>query len=77
VEHVAERPSWNCRACSAPWPCPTAKGDLLAEFQDFPSTLVIHLCGLMGEAAHDLGTESGLRARFLEWVSPVFILAST
>lgn len=77
VEHVAERPGWNCRACTAAWPCPTAKGELLAEFQEFPSMLVIHLHGLMGEAAHDLGTASSLRARFLGWVSPVFTRTST
>jgi hypothetical protein len=77
VEHVAERPSWTCRACTAPWPCPTARSELQAEFQDFPSTMVIHLHGLMGEAAHDLGTGTDLRVRFLDWVSPVVTLAST
>jgi hypothetical protein len=76
VEHIAARPSWNCRNCAMPWPCQTAKKDLVTEFRDFPSMLVINLYGLMGEAAGDLQTSAGLQARFLGWVSPVFTLAS-
>lgn len=77
ADHVAERPGWNCRACPDPWPCRTAKIELQREFDEFPSMLVIHLYGLMGEAAHDLGTHVDMHDRFLGWISPVFTVTST
>jgi hypothetical protein len=76
-EHIADRPSWNCRVCTMPWPCRTARAELSVEFREFPSMLIIHLYGLMGEAADDLQTMDGLPARFLGWVSPAFTITST
>lgn len=75
VEHVAERPSWDCRVCRMPWPCPTARKDLLDEFRDFPSTLIIQLSGQMAEAAEDLmshgdGSSLNLHDRFVAWARP-------
>jgi hypothetical protein len=58
-----------------PWPCATAKEDLLREFRDFPSALIIQLSGHMAEAAEDLldnddGLLLDLHARFVVWAQP-------
>jgi hypothetical protein len=31
-DHVADRPSWDCRACGKPWPCEPAREQLAAEY---------------------------------------------
>jgi hypothetical protein len=28
LQHVAERPSWDCAACGKPWPCDPAREEL-------------------------------------------------
>ena len=30
-EHVAKRPSWDCRLCAKPWPCDPAREALAIE----------------------------------------------
>jgi hypothetical protein len=74
LEHVADRPAWNCRVCREPWPCTQAKDDLLEEFRDFPSTLIIQLSGQMAEAADDLlahdASTLNLHDRFVAWARP-------
>jgi hypothetical protein len=76
--HVALRPLWLCRACAAPWPCPTARLTLLREYADDRVALLVYLGGMLHDAAghlhtlhpHD-GPEPGqLFARFLGWAIP-------
>lgn len=31
LEHTAQRPSWDCRACRRPWPCGPARNRLRRE----------------------------------------------
>lgn len=70
IEHVALRPSWNCRACGYPWPCVPAKRQLTAELS--PTQLAIRGWGDLEEAAQDLPTMSVKAAfvRFVEWTWP-------
>jgi hypothetical protein len=75
TEHIAQRPSWDCRACTQPWPCANAKTDLLAEFQDFPSVLMIYMSAQMCEALNDLTAHGALAPpdlydRFITWARP-------
>jgi hypothetical protein len=70
--HLTDRPSWTCRTCSQPWPCPDARSDLLAEFKAFPSVLTIYLAAQMHDALADLTsrgqpTPADLHQRFLGW----------
>jgi hypothetical protein len=72
AEHLHDRPGWNCRTCRQPWPCDTAKANLLAEFRDFPSVLTIYLSAQMYDAMGDLTPNggpvpAGLYERFLSW----------
>jgi len=43
TEHLAERPSWHCRACQQPWPCTTAKVNLATEYLHQPTALKLYL----------------------------------
>jgi hypothetical protein len=70
------RPSWDCRRCAAPWPCPSARRELGEEFYRFPSVLTIYLSVLMSDALEDLRTvEEPVRPdiyrRFVLWARPV------
>jgi hypothetical protein len=71
TEHLHERPNWNCRACSRPWPCLTAQTRLLYEYRAFPSLLRIYLSAQMYEALQDMVIEGekplNLYDRFLAW----------
>lgn len=72
-EHTAGRPLWNCAACGRPWPCFSAKGDLLLHYRRFRTGLHIHLMASLEQAAGDLaGTAQAqpgeLYERFLAWV---------
>jgi hypothetical protein len=74
-EHVAARPTWDCRNCGNPWPCATAKTDLLHEFRYFPSVLAIYMTAQMCEALDDLTFSAGsppsdLYERFMSWQHP-------
>ncbi|RZU49259.1 hypothetical protein EV385_1001 [Krasilnikovia cinnamomea] len=70
--HTPDRPAWSCRACTEPWPCATAKADLLAEFQAAPSALTVYLAAQMYDALADLHGPDQPRPpdwhdRFLAW----------
>lgn len=75
IEHFWVRPSWDCRTCDQPWPCPQAKDMLLEEFRHFPSVLCIYLVNQLTDAVDDM-TANGqspppdLFERFLEWAIP-------
>lgn len=75
-EHIAQRPSWDCRACGQPWPCAVAKVDLAEQFARRPTELTLYLSANMYEAIEDMraatrGTPAGLSGRFLDWVRPL------
>ncbi|GIF02917.1 hypothetical protein [Actinoplanes siamensis] len=71
AEHLHDRPGWNCRICGRPWPCATAKTNLLYEYRAFPSLLRIYLSAQMYDAIEDMVTDEGiplnLYERFLAW----------
>jgi hypothetical protein len=76
--HSGERPTWDCDACTQPWPCANAKDELLQEFHGYPSVLAVYMSAQMCEAVLDLtahGAEppADLYERFLSWIH----LAST
>ncbi|MFR9778218.1 DinB family protein [Micromonospora sp. MS34] len=76
--HLPLRPLWLCRDCAAPWPCPAARLTLLREYATDRVSLLIHLGGLLHDAAgqlHTLHPDGGpaptqLFARFLGWAIP-------
>lgn len=72
--HLGKRPSWDCTACSQPWPCATAKTTLVTEFQEFPSVLAIYMASQLHEAFVDLTAHgpvppADLYDRFLAWIT--------
>ncbi|RSM59637.1 hypothetical protein DMB66_27055 [Actinoplanes sp. ATCC 53533] len=75
VDHLRDRPSWDCLACARPWPCAHAKSELLREFRRHPSSLTIYMSSYLGEALNDLTAHGeapppDLYERFLSWVRP-------
>jgi hypothetical protein len=75
ADHLRDRPSWDCLACTQPWPCAHAKDELLNEFHRHPSSLTVYMSSYMCEAMNDLtahGEEPppDLYERFLSWVRP-------
>ncbi|MFY1686879.1 hypothetical protein [Plantactinospora sp. WMMB782] len=75
--HPPIRPLWLCRACAAPWPCPTARLLLQSEFASAPAALSILMVAVLHEAMTDLhalnpGAEPDLAelfGRFVGWTS--------
>lgn len=68
--HIADRPTWNCRACGKPWPCRMARMDLAIEHQETPTSLALYLAAQWHEASRDLTGNEGdsqLLERFLGW----------
>lgn len=73
--HLGGRPTWDCLACGQPWPCAPAKAQLLAEFQLYPSSLMVYMAAHMCEAMDDLTAHGeaappDLYERFLSWIRP-------
>jgi hypothetical protein len=66
-EHVAERPTWDCRACGKPWPCNPAREALVTEMD--PVGLAIYMWLNLEEAVMDIprGPASQLFERFIRW----------
>ncbi|WP_250027260.1 hypothetical protein [Paractinoplanes maris] len=72
LDHLNDRPSWDCVACGQPWPCATAQDRLVEEFQAFPSVLTIYMTAQMYDALSDLISQgriapADLFERFLAW----------
>lgn len=67
IEHVAQRPSWDCRICGKPWPCDPAREALSIELDKVQ--LAIYLWTVLEEACNDLPTlpASETFERFLAW----------
>jgi hypothetical protein len=75
IEHLWIRPTWGCRTCEHPWPCPAAKEAMLEEFRCFPSVLSVYMFGQLTDALDDLtsrgeGPPSDLFERFVAWATP-------
>lgn len=69
-EHTPDRPTWNCRNCRAPWPCPPARTRLMAELDSIALAMYAWIC--LEEAAGDLTTATPVHLfqRFLHWTRP-------
>lgn len=66
-EHIAGRPSWDCRRCGRPWPCDAAREALIIEMDQVG--LAIYMWVVLEEAAWDMphGLAPELYERFLSW----------
>lgn len=67
MEHIEERPSWDCRACGKPWPCDPAREELAATLA--PTRLRTQMWTRLEVAAQDLSHDPAaeLFERFLHW----------
>jgi hypothetical protein len=67
AERVCERPSWQCRACDEPWPCPPARASLAREADRV--MLTMYMWGHLDRAMTELppGPPAELFDRFLRW----------
>lgn len=67
MEHIEARPTWDCRACGEPWPCPDAQTELKAQMS--PTSVRIHMWLRLEVAAEDMPTATALDMfdRFLRW----------
>jgi hypothetical protein len=70
AEHLPIRPSWTCSACGRPWPCDTARVDLLTGYADVPVALAVYLAGCFLEAVagQPAVPSEKLYLRFLGWL---------
>jgi hypothetical protein len=71
-EHTAQRPTWDCRVCSAPWPCAPSKVTLLDDYRAYPSLLLLYLSAQMHACWEDYAACTGdvppdLGERFMSW----------
>jgi hypothetical protein len=67
IEHIAARPSWDCRTCEKSSPCDPARKRLASEMDRI--TLAIYMWVNLEEAAGDLRNIPGseLFERFIRW----------
>ncbi|WP_041798750.1 hypothetical protein [Micromonospora aurantiaca (nom. illeg.)] len=67
--HGPVMPVWSCGGCDLPWPCPTRKQELRAEFAGAPVSLALYLGSYLIQATEDMPwTPAGmLHRRFLGW----------
>ncbi|MDG4750320.1 MULTISPECIES: hypothetical protein [Micromonospora] len=67
--HGPVMPVWSCGGCDLPWPCPTRKRELRAEYEDAPVSLALYLGAYLVQATEDMPwTPAGvLHCRFLGW----------
>ncbi len=67
AEHLAERPSWDCRTCGSPWPCVPARASLNVAMDRV--ALAIYMWVSLEEAVQHLSAEpvAALFERFIRW----------
>lgn len=67
--HGPVQPVWSCGGCGLPWPCPTRKQELRAQFAGAPVSLALYLGSYLVQAAEDMPrTPAGaLHHRFIGW----------
>ncbi|MFC4090056.1 hypothetical protein [Micromonospora sp. GCM10011541] len=51
--HDPVLPVWSCGGCDLPWPCPTRRRELRAEFDDAPVSLALYLGAQLVRASAD------------------------
>ena len=68
--HVALRPSWVCAGCGVPWPCPTRRRQLRAEYNGGRPELSALMGYYLDQAQSDVPSASpaGLDQRFVGWI---------
>ncbi|MFU8855099.1 hypothetical protein ACNAW0_29660 [Micromonospora sp. SL1-18] len=68
--HGPVLPTWTCGGCGGPWPCPTRRRELRAEYADAPVSLALYLGAQLVRASADLHwlPAGALHRRFLGWV---------
>ncbi|MEH1013837.1 hypothetical protein V6U90_12110 [Micromonospora sp. CPCC 206060] len=79
--HTPIQPLWLCRPCAQPWPCPTARLTLRAEYADDRIGLSVYLCGLLHAAMrdlhrlnpHDMPGPQAMYDRFVGWNRPRYL----
>ncbi|MGC1209863.1 MAG: hypothetical protein WA890_01135 [Micromonospora sp.] len=71
--HGPVLPIWSCGGCGLPWPCPTRKRELRAEYADAPVSLALYLGSYLVQATENMPwTPAGvLHRRFLGWIRQV------
>jgi hypothetical protein len=69
--HAPSRPAWVCSWCSAPFPCPGGRDQLVAEY-GYTVALGRELYGLLEDAVRELPepTVTELWDRFCAWAEP-------
>ncbi|MGN9774851.1 hypothetical protein ACTMS0_03585 [Micromonospora sp. H33] len=67
--HGPVMPLWSCGGRNLPWPCPTRKRELRAEYADAPVSLALYLGSYLVQATEDMPwTPAGvLHRRFVGW----------
>ncbi|QGL45740.1 hypothetical protein GCE86_00965 [Micromonospora terminaliae] len=70
TDHGPIQPIWTCSGCSLPWPCPTRRRQLLAEYDNAPLSLSLYMASHLVSATQDMGwaPAGSLYRRFLGWM---------
>lgn len=70
TDHGPVQPIWTCAGCSLPWPCPTRRRQLLAEYEGAPVSLSLYMASHLLSATQDMGWAPAgpLHRRFLGWL---------
>lgn len=68
-DHRPMRPSWMCRWCSQPWPCPVAQTQLLLAYEEAPVSLGLHMGSMMMAAMTEMPDArcGDIHYRFCGW----------
>jgi hypothetical protein len=70
TDHGPVLPVWTCAGCDSPWPCPTRRGELLAEYDGAPVSLALYMGSHLVSATQDMSwaPAGALYRRFLGWL---------
>ena len=52
--HGPVMPIWTCGGCDLPWPCPTRRRELRAEYAGAPVSLALYLGAYLVQATEDM-----------------------
>ncbi|MDG4782638.1 hypothetical protein O7614_23535 [Micromonospora sp. WMMD961] len=60
---------WSCGGCDLPWPCPTRRRELRAEYADTPVSLALYLGSYLVQPAEEMpwAPVGALHPRFIGW----------
>ncbi|AEB43774.1 hypothetical protein [Micromonospora maris] len=69
TSHGPVMPIWSCGGCDLPWPCPTRRRELRAEYADAPVSLALYPGVCLVQAAEDMpwAPAGALHRRFIGW----------